>query len=120
MRLGAMIDTPASAVIADTLAPEVDFFIADSDSLLRLTLAADPQDGAVSDILRKHPTAAVRLIGYATRALHESGKGKQMGAFGDLAAEKSLTERFIDLGVDFLSIPPPYVLEMREKIRSCP
>lgn len=120
VRLGIMIDTPASAVMGDTLAGEVDFFIADTDSLSRFILAADRRDGAVSDIIRKNPDPVLRLVGEASKAIHSSGKGKQMGAVGDLAADLSLTERFLALGVDFLSVSPPYVLELREKIRDCP
>ena len=120
VRLGVMIDTPASAIIGDALAPEADFFIADTDSLSRLALAADRRDGTVSDILRKNPDPVLRLVGDASRAIHSSGKGKQMGVLGDLAADLSLTERFLALGVDFLSVSPPYVLELRERIRECP
>ncbi len=120
LRLGAVIDTPAAAINGDLMAAECDFFIADTDSLSALTLGADRTDPAVAEIIRKNPGPVLRLIGYAAKTLHASGKGKLMGVAGDLAADTSITERLLALGVDFLSVSPPYVLEVRERIRESP
>jgi phosphotransferase system enzyme I (PtsI) len=120
LRLGVIIDTPASAICGELLAPEVDFFIADSDLLSVFTLAADNRDPAVSDIIKKNPEPVLRLIENATRAIHSSGKGKRIGVSGDLAADTSFTERLISIGVDFLSVPPPEILRIRERVRECP
>lgn len=120
LRLGAMIDTPASALCGELIAPEVEMFIADGDSLLSLSLAASRKSPASAEVMRRNPEPALRLIEMATKAIHSSGKGKLMGVSGDMAFNCSLTERLVGMGVDFLSVPPPYVLEMREKIRECP
>ena len=119
-RVGIMIDTPAAAINSDLLAAECDFFIADTDSLSTLTLAASRLDASMSEILRKNASPILRLVGFASKTLHASGKGKLMGVAGDLASDLSLTERFIEMGVDILSVSPPYILELREKVRQCP
>lgn len=119
-RVGIMIDTPAAAINSDSLAAECDFFIADTDSLPTLTLAASRLDASVSEIIRRNADPILRLVGFASKTLHASGKGKLMGVAGDLASDLSLTERFIDLGVDLLSVSPPYILELRERVRQCP
>lgn len=120
LRLGIIIDTPAAAICGELLAPEVDFFIADTDLLSVFTLAADKRDPAVSSIIKKNPEPVLRLIEQSARAIHSSGKGKRIGISGDLAADPSVTERFISLGADFLSVPPPEVLRIRERVRECP
>ena len=120
IKIGAMIDTPAGAINASALAEESDFFIADTDSLITFTLAADRGDGAVSELIKRNPHPVLKLIGHAASELRASGKGKLMGASGDLAIDPSLTESFLSLGVGFLSVSPPYVLEVRERIRNCP
>jgi len=120
LRLGVIIDTPAAAICGDLLAAEVDFFIVDSDLLSAFTLAADRRDPAVSDVIKKNPEPVLRLIEDAARAIHSSGKGKRIGVSGDLAADTSFTERLISIGVDFLSVPPPDVLRIRERVRECP
>ena len=118
--VGAVIDTPAAAVNAERLAAESDFFIADTDRLLSFTLAADRRDADVSELIKRNPDPVMKLMEYSAKALHASGKGKLFGVAGDLAADTSLTESLISLGIDFLSVSPPYVLEIREKIRECP
>lgn len=120
LRLGILIDTPAAAICSDLLAPEADFFIADTDLLSVFTLAADKRDPAVSGILKKNPEAVLRLIDIAAKAIHSSGKGKRMGISGDLASDPSLTDRLISLGADFLSVHPPEILRIRERVRECP
>ena len=118
--VGAVIDTPAAALNAERLAAESDFFVADTDRLLTFTLGADRGDACLSELIKRNPDPVIKLIGYSSKMLHASGKGKLMGVAGDLAADLSLTEGFVSLGADFLSVPPPYVLEVREKIRECP
>ena len=120
LRLGAMIDTPAAALCGELIAPEVEMFIADTDSLSSFSLAVRRSSPAFAEVMRRNPEPVLRLIEMATRSLHSSGKGKLMGVTGEMAFDRSLTERLVETGVDFLSVPPPYVLEMREKIRECP
>ena len=106
-RLGIMIDTPAAAISSDIMAAESDFFIADTDALSTFTLVASRSDRSVSEIIRKNTDPVLRLIAYSSKMLHSSGKGKLMGVSGDVAADTSLTERLISLGIDFLSVSPP-------------
>ena len=120
LRLGAMIDTPASALCGELIAPEVEMFIADTDSLSSFSIAVSRSSPAFAEAMRRNPEPVLRLIEMATRSLHSSGKGKLMGGTGEMAFDRSLTERLVEAGVDFLTVPPPYVLEMREKIRECP
>lgn len=115
MPLGIMIETPAAAVMAEELAAVSDFFSVGSNDLCQYTLAADRQNRSVEYICRDtEPT--LRLIGYAAEAAHRHGIW--IGVCGELAADTSLTERLISMGIDELSVSAPYVLSVREKIRS--
>lgn len=120
LRLAAIIDTPAAALCGDLIAPEVDAFIADTDILSELSLAAHITSPDSAEVIRRNPEPVLRMIEMTARAIHSSGKGKLMGVTGGMALDRTLTERLIGMGVDFLCVPPPYILEMREKIRECP
>jgi phosphotransferase system enzyme I (PtsI) len=119
LRLGAIIDTPAAALCGELIASEVDLFVVDSDALSSLALDADRKFPTSADVVKRNPEPTLRLIEMAAKAIHSSGKGKLVGVSGDMAFDRSLTERLAGIGVDFMSVPPPYILEMRERIREC-
>ena len=116
VELGIMIETPASAIIADKLAPLVDFFSVGTNDLTQYTLACDRQNPSLENFCDTHHDAVLRLIEYAAKCAHENGKW--IGICGELAADTSLTERFLRMGIDELSVSPSYVLKLREVIRS--
>ncbi len=116
VELGIMIETPASAVIADRLAPMVDFFSVGTNDLTQYTLACDRQNPLLEQFCDTHHEAVLRLIEYAARCAHACGNW--IGICGELAADTTLTERFLRMGIDELSVSPSYVLHLREVIRS--
>ena len=116
MQIGIMIETPAAAIIADELAKEADFFSIGSNDLTQYTLAADRQNQELADIIDTHHKAILRLISYAADCAHK--EGKWIGVCGELARDLSLTEFFVSCGIDELSVSPPYVLPLREKLAS--
>ena len=113
---GIMIETPAAAVISDILAPMVDFFSVGTNDLIQYTLACDRQNADVEDYCDSHHEAVLRLIKFAADNAHSNGKW--IGICGELAADTQLTERFLQMGIDELSVSPHFVLPLREKIRS--
>lgn len=116
MQIGIMIETPAAALIADELAEEADFFSIGSNDLTQYTLAVDRQNQSLEKIADPHHKAILRLIRYAAECAH--AKGKWIGVCGELARDPALTEFFAACHIDELSVSPPYVLPLREKIRS--
>lgn len=116
MQIGIMIETPAAALIADELAKEADFFSIGSNDLIQYTLAADRQNQSLEKFLDPHHKAVLRLIRYAAECAH--AEGKWIGVCGELARDLSLTEFFAACGIDELSVSPPYVLPLREKLLS--
>lgn len=116
VELGIMIETPASAIIADKLAPMVDFFSVGTNDLTQYTLACDRQNPALEAFCDTHHEAVLRLIEYAAKCAHACGKW--IGICGELAADITLTERFLRMGIDELSVSPSYVLRLREAIRA--
>lgn len=116
MQIGIMIETPAAALIADELAKEADFFSIGSNDLIQYTLAADRQNQSLEKFVDPHHKAVLRLIRYAAECAH--AEGKWIGVCGELARDLSLTEFFAACGIDELSVSPPYVLSLREKLLS--
>ncbi len=117
VELGIMIETPAAAIISDKLAPMVDFFSVGTNDLTQYTLACDRQNPTLDRFCDTRHEAVLRLIEYAARSAHAIGKW--IGICGELAADLGLTERFLDMGIDELSVSPSWVLKLREKVRSC-
>lgn len=115
VELGIMIETPASAVISDRLAPMVDFFSVGTNDLTQYTLACDRQNPALERFCDTHHEAVLRLIEFAAKSAH--AHGKWIGICGELAADTSLTERFLRMGIDELSVSPSYVLKLRQTVR---
>jgi phosphotransferase system enzyme I (PtsI) len=115
VEIGIMIETPASAIISDSLAPLVDFFSVGTNDLTQYTLACDRQNGALDDFCDTHHEAILRLIEFSAKSAHENGAW--IGICGELASDISLTERFLRMGVDELSVSPSYILKVRDAIR---
>lgn len=113
---GIMIETPASAVISDALAPLVDFFSVGTNDLIQYTLACDRQNQDVQEFSNEQYEAVLRLIKMASDSAHKYGKW--IGICGELAANMQLTEEYLRMGIDELSVSPHYILPLREKIRS--
>ncbi|WP_294480910.1 phosphoenolpyruvate--protein phosphotransferase [uncultured Ruminococcus sp.] len=113
---GIMIETPAAAVISDLLAPLVDFFSVGTNDLTQYTLACDRQNAKLEPFVDTHHEAVLRLIEMAANNAHKNGTW--IGICGELAADLTLTETFMRMGIDELSVSPPYVLPLREKVRS--
>ena len=116
VELGIMIETPAAAIISDKLAPLVDFFSVGTNDLIQYTLACDRQNPSIEDFCDTHHEAILRLIEMSARNAHENGAW--IGICGELAADTSLTEAFLKMGIDELSVSPGFVLKVREKVRS--
>lgn len=117
VELGIMIETPAAALISDRLAQEVDFFSIGTNDLTQYTLAIDRQNPRLERYYHPHHEAVLRLI----RLVAENGRraGCRVGICGELAADLTLTEEWLRIGIDELSVPPAMVLPLREKIRGC-
>lgn len=112
---GVMIETPAAVMISDRLAQMADFFSIGTNDLTQYTLAVDRQNGKLEDFYDPHHEAVLRLIRMAVDNAHKYGKW--VGICGELAADPDLTESFMDMGVDELSVPPAMVLPLRRRIR---
>ncbi len=112
---GIMIETPAAAIISDKLAPMVDFFSVGTNDLIQYTLACDRQNPKLERFCDTHHEAVLRLIGYAAQSAHKHGKW--IGICGELAADTSLTEAFLRMGIDELSVSPNFVLKVRDAVR---
>lgn len=115
IELGIMIETPAAALISDRLAPMVDFFSVGTNDLTQYTLACDRQNPHVERFCDTHHEAILRLIEMSARNAHENGAW--IGICGELAADTSLTESFLRMGIDELSVSPSLVLKVRDTVR---
>ncbi len=115
VEIGIMIETPAAALIANRLAPLVDFFSVGTNDLGQYTLAIDRQNPAVLRFFDEHHEAILRLVAMAAEAAH--AHGKWIGICGELAADRRLTEYFLTLGIDELSVAPSQILALREHVR---
>ncbi|MDO4743991.1 MAG: phosphoenolpyruvate--protein phosphotransferase [Clostridia bacterium] len=116
IEIGIMIETPASAIISDLLAPEVDFFSIGTNDLIQYTLAADRQNHSLEQFIDTHHPAILRLIEIVTQNAHKHGKW--VGICGELASDPELCETFVNLGIDELSVSPSQVFKVREIIRN--
>lgn len=115
VELGIMIETPAAAVISDDLAKEVDFFSIGTNDLTQYTLAVDRQNQELENFYDPHHKAILRLIKMVVENGHKHGTW--VGICGELGADPTLTETFLSMGVDELSVSPSKVLEVRAKVR---
>lgn len=116
--LGIMVETPAAAVISDRLAKEVDFFSIGTNDLTQYTLAVDRQNQKLEGICDTHHEALLRLIEMTVKNAHEAGIW--VGICGELGADTELTEWFLKIGVDELSVAASAVLKVRGAVRALP
>lgn len=112
---GIMIETPAAVMISDELAELVDFFSIGTNDLTQYTLAIDRQNEKLDDFYNPHHKAILRMIRMVVDNAHKAGKWA--GICGELGADPSLTETFVRMGVDELSVAPSMVLKLRKTIR---
>ena len=113
--VGIMIETPAAAIISDRLAKIVDFFSIGTNDLTQYTLACDRQNNDLGRFFNAHHPAVLRLIKMVAANAHK--EGIWCGICGELGADLELTETFLSIGVDELSVSPRAVLPLRQKIR---
>lgn len=116
MELGIMIETPAAAIISDRLAPMVDFFSVGTNDLTQYTLACDRQNPDIEPFIDTHHEAILRLIEMSAKNAHANGAW--IGICGELAADTTLTETFLRMGINELSVSPAFVLKVRDAVRN--
>lgn len=112
---GIMIETPAAVMMSDSLAKEVDFFSIGTNDLAQYSLAIDRQNPRLDDFFDGKSEAIMRMIELTVKNAHSAGIW--VGICGELAADTSLTKRFLEMGIDELSVAPPKVLSIRKTIR---
>ena len=116
VELGIMIETPAAVMISDLLAKEVDFFSIGTNDLTQYTLAIDRQNPKLDNIYDSHHEAILRMLQMVVDNGHK--EGCWVGICGELGADTSLTETFLRMGFDELSVSPSMILRVRDKIRN--
>ena len=112
---GIMVETPAAVLISMELAKEADFFSIGTNDLTRLTLAADESSPDISGMLKEGLETILEMIRTSISNAHLAGI--KAGICGEMAGDLSLTERFVSMGVDMLSVPPARILELRDAVR---
>ena len=112
---GIMIETPAAVMISDRLAELVDFFSIGTNDLTQYTLAIDRQNERLDDFYNPHHEAILRMIQMVVENAHKCGKWA--GICGELGADPTLTEQFVRMGVDELSVAPSMILKLRKIVR---
>ena len=112
---GIMIETPAAVMISDRLAEMVDFFSIGTNDLTQYTLAIDRQNEQLDDFYNPHHEAVLRMIRMVVENAHKCGKWT--GICGELGADLTLTEQFVRMGVDELSVAPSMILKLRKVVR---
>lgn len=116
VEIGIMIETPAAVMISDLLAKEVDFFSIGTNDLTQYTLAIDRQNPKLDHIYDSHHEAILRMLRLVVENGHK--EGCWVGICGELGADTTLTEEFLRMGFDELSVSPSMILKVREKIRN--
>ena len=117
VELGVMIETPAAVMISRELAKEVDFFSVGTNDLTQYTLAIDRPNQKLDTFYDPHHPAVLAMIKMAADNAH--AEGKWIGICGELGADLELTEEFLKMGLDELSVSPALVLPLRKRIREC-
>lgn len=115
VEIGIMIETPAAVMVSRELAKEVDFFSVGTNDLTQYTLAIDRQNPMLDEFYDPYHPAVLSMIQMAADSAH--AEGKWIGICGELAADTLLTETFLHMGIDELSVVPSMVLPLRKKIR---
>ena len=116
VEIGIMIETPAAAILSDRLAKEVDFFSCGTNDLTQYTLACDRQNNDLGRFYDPHHLSVVRLLKMVVENAHKNGVW--VGICGELGADLEMTETFLAIGVDELSVTPRAVLPLRNKVRN--
>jgi phosphotransferase system enzyme I (PtsI) len=116
VEIGVMIETPAAVLISEDLAKEVDFFSIGTNDLTQYTLAIDRQNPALDDFYDAHHPAVLKAIQMTIENGHKGGAW--VGICGELGADMELTEKFVEMGIDELSVSPTFILPLREIIRN--
>ena len=116
VEIGIMIETPAAAMLSDRLAKEVDFFSCGTNDLTQYTLACDRQNNDLGRFYDPHHLSVIRLLKMVVENAHKNGVW--VGICGELGADLEMTETFLAIGVDELSVSPRAVLPLRAKVRS--
>ena len=114
VQLGIMVETPAAAVMSPIFAKHVDFFSIGTNDLTQYTLAIDRQNNRLDRFYNPHHEAVLRMIQMTVDGAHKHGKW--VGICGELGADTTLTTRFVQMGIDELSVAPSMVLNVRSKI----
>lgn len=114
VKLGVMIETPAAVMLSDILAKEVDFFSIGTNDLSQYTFAVDRQNSKVSKLFSSQNLAVLRMIKIAVDNAHANEIW--VGICGEMASDSSLTETFLSMGVDELSMSAPSILKIRKKV----
>ncbi|MFR0871014.1 MAG: putative PEP-binding protein [Oscillospiraceae bacterium] len=114
VKIGFMVEIPAAAIISDCLAPMADFFIIDSDSIARHTLACYEEDCFSPDFADGQLEAVMRLIGNSARNAVKNGA--RIGICGSLAGDTSLTGDFLRMGIDNFCVTPDRLAEVRKRV----
>ena len=117
VELGIMIETPAAVMVSRELAKEVDFFSVGTNDLTQYTLAIDRQNSKLDQFYDPHHPAVLAMIKMAADNAH--AEGAWIGICGELGADLELTEEFLKMGLDELSVSPAMVLPLRKRIREC-
>jgi len=115
MEIGIMIETPAAVMVSRELAKEVDFFSVGTNDLTQYTLAIDRQNPKLDDFYDPHHPAVLAMIQMAADSIH--AEGKWIGICGELGADLEMTETFLEMGIDELSVSPSMILSVRKKVR---
>lgn len=116
VELGIMIETPAAAIISDKLAQMADFFSVGTNDLTQYTLACDRQNPDIEQFVDTHHEAILTLIRMSAENAHKHGAW--IGICGELAADTTLTETFLRMGIDEFSVSPSFVLKVRDAVRN--
>ena len=115
IQIGVMIETPAAVMISGELAREADFFSIGTNDLTQLTLGMDRTNSKLDHFYNPHHPALLKMIRIIANNVHL--EGKTISICGDLAADLDMTEQFLQMGIDELSVAPNQVLALRKKIR---
>lgn len=117
VEFGIMIETPAAVMISDELAKEVDFFSIGTNDLTQYTLAIDRQNPKLDDFYDSHHPAVLKMIRMVVENAHKAGIWA--GICGELGADLELTETFMEMGIDELSVSPAKIFPVRKRISEC-
>ena len=112
---GIMIETPAAAMISEELAEMVDFFSIGTNDLTQYALVIDRQNAKLDAFYNPHHKAVLKMIQMVADNAHKADK--KVGICGELAADQTLTEEFVNMGIDQLSVAPSTILHLRKRIR---